>query len=175
MRERRCRTSTCRPHSLGLLVTYSLRDAKAFGINIAGFWGMVVRLLLPFLLLAAAPCWIMRRVGHWALDNASRIDSAVIWFGHLRAITVISTILWLAWLGLVVLLDPWRNLANALLIHDPFIRALLYNGLAVLPPACVLIICDGIAHPDRKSTRLNSSHSQSSYAVFSLKKKKTNT
>src|SRR2546430_10559427 len=28
--------------------------------------------------------------------------------------------------------------------------------------------------PDRKSTRLNSSHSQISYAVFCLKKKKTN-
>src|SRR5688572_31369269 len=34
---------------------------------------------------------------------------------------------------------------------------------AVHPPA---------AHPDRKSTRLNSSHSQISYAVFCLKKKK---
>src|SRR2546427_5969355 len=29
-------------------------------------------------------------------------------------------------------------------------------------------------HPDRKSTRLNSSHSQISYAVFCLKKKKRN-
>src|SRR5688572_31588008 len=29
------------------------------------------------------------------------------------------------------------------------------------------------ARPDRKSTRLNSSHSQISYAVFCLKKKKT--
>src|SRR2546430_7798898 len=29
------------------------------------------------------------------------------------------------------------------------------------------------ADPDRKSTRLNSSHSQISYAVFCLKKKKT--
>src|SRR5688572_32257163 len=32
---------------------------------------------------------------------------------------------------------------------------------------------DGGAGPDRKSTRLNSSHSQISYAVFCLKKKKT--
>src|SRR2546427_6425000 len=30
----------------------------------------------------------------------------------------------------------------------------------------------GAAYPDRKSTRLNSSHSQISYAVFCLKKKK---
>src|SRR5688572_31203694 len=32
-----------------------------------------------------------------------------------------------------------------------------------------------ILHLDRKSTRLNSSHSQISYAVFCLKKKKKNT
>src|SRR3712207_7609834 len=34
--------------------------------------------------------------------------------------------------------------------------------------------CDGAAagHPDRKSTRLNSSHANISYAVFCLKKKK---
>src|SRR5205085_11765728 len=39
-------------------------------------------------------------------------------------------------------------------------------------------LCELNAHPrrevDRKSTRLNSSHSQISYAVFCLKKKKTN-
>src|SRR2546430_9687321 len=33
----------------------------------------------------------------------------------------------------------------------------------------------GFAREDRKSTRLNSSHSQISYAVFCLKKKKTTT
>src|SRR2546430_3343762 len=35
--------------------------------------------------------------------------------------------------------------------------------------------CDGLGalHGDRKSTRLNSSHSQISYAVFCLKKKKS--
>src|SRR5688572_31212546 len=32
--------------------------------------------------------------------------------------------------------------------------------------------CAGLSHADRKSTRLNSSHSQISYAVFCLKKKK---
>src|SRR2546430_10783499 len=32
-----------------------------------------------------------------------------------------------------------------------------------------------LAHPDRKSTRLNSSHSQISYAVFCLKKKNNRT
>src|SRR2546427_11783295 len=37
----------------------------------------------------------------------------------------------------------------------------------------VLLCFDhGVPYPDRKSTRLNSSHSQISYAVFCLKKKK---
>src|SRR5688572_32738834 len=34
--------------------------------------------------------------------------------------------------------------------------------------------CSRDEHSDRKSTRLNSSHSQISYAVFCLKKKKNN-
>src|SRR5258707_3785342 len=33
----------------------------------------------------------------------------------------------------------------------------------------------GLAHEDRKSTRLNSSHANISYAVFCLKKKNTDT
>src|SRR3989475_9326802 len=43
------------------------------------------------------------------------------------------------------------------------------------------VTVDGVGHPlsavftDRKSTRLNSSHSQISYAVFCLKKKKHRT
>src|SRR3712207_7856002 len=32
--------------------------------------------------------------------------------------------------------------------------------------------CEADSHPDRKSTRLNSSHANISYAVFCLKKKK---
>src|SRR2546427_5461385 len=38
-----------------------------------------------------------------------------------------------------------------------------------------LIGSPGLADRDRKSTRLNSSHSQISYAVFCLKKKKNHT
>src|SRR5688572_31652923 len=37
-----------------------------------------------------------------------------------------------------------------------------------------LPLLQGVAGLDRKSTRLNSSHSQISYAVFCLKKKKNN-
>src|SRR2546430_7333516 len=47
--------------------------------------------------------------------------------------------------------------------------------LAALPQALALPRVGGgadAARPDRKSTRLNSSHSQISYAVFCLKKKK---
>src|SRR2546430_10892446 len=46
-----------------------------------------------------------------------------------------------------------------------------------LPDDGLLMPCGGLGAPtvsiDRKSTRLNSSHSQISYAVFCLKKKKT--
>src|SRR2546430_11883877 len=43
---------------------------------------------------------------------------------------------------------------------------------AVFHLAGVSDASDALARPDRKSTRLNSSHSQISYAVFCLKKKK---
>src|SRR2546430_3410469 len=54
--------------------------------------------------------------------------------------------------------DPRRRLSG---LNEPVVRAAL--GLLVLVTLSV---------PDRKSTRLNSSHSQISYAVFCLKKKK---
>src|SRR3712207_8445536 len=41
------------------------------------------------------------------------------------------------------------------------------------PPRLVVVDGEGLGHtPDRKSTRLNSSHANISYAVFCLKKKK---
>src|SRR5256886_4020722 len=49
------------------------------------------------------------------------------------------------------------------------------NGLSLLIGVGSFVISCGAAIPlgrDRKSTRLNSSHSQISYAVFCLKKKK---
>src|SRR2546430_13651840 len=39
----------------------------------------------------------------------------------------------------------------------------------------LILFHEGLAQIDRKSTRLNSSHSQISYAVFCLKKKKNTT
>src|SRR2546430_11618256 len=48
---------------------------------------------------------------------------------------------------------------------------------STLPACCFqwVSIRHRLARPDRKSTRLNSSHSQISYAVFCLKKKKKKT
>src|SRR2546430_12388820 len=44
----------------------------------------------------------------------------------------------------------------------------------IMPMVAVVVGDDVAACRDRKSTRLNSSHSQISYAVFCLKKKKNN-
>src|SRR2546430_8498722 len=51
-------------------------------------------------------------------------------------------------------------------------RTLRRHHHQVLEPADLGEVFGGDALPDRKSTRLNSSHSQISYAVFCLKKKK---
>src|SRR5688572_32499309 len=49
-------------------------------------------------------------------------------------------------------------------------RKVLLRGL---PEVAFRQLSRGARKPDRKSTRLNSSHSQISYAVFCLKKKKS--
>src|SRR3712207_8659313 len=46
-------------------------------------------------------------------------------------------------------------------------------ALAVLRPQVLLLLVAVVPDEDRKSTRLNSSHANISYAVFCLKKKKT--
>src|SRR2546430_7841349 len=45
-------------------------------------------------------------------------------------------------------------------------------AICAAPQRDAALLC-AVESPDRKSTRLNSSHSQISYAVFCLKKKKT--
>src|SRR2546421_5809420 len=55
--------------------------------------------------------------------------------------------------------------------HDLLARAAGRGAQLGLP---VLLGARRHLHPDRKSTRLNSSHDQISYAVFCLKKKKKN-
>src|SRR5688572_31802625 len=65
--------------------------------------------------------------------------------------------------------DPEVVLADAGYWHQRQIQQIASEGITVLVPP------DGGLRKgarDRKSTRLNSSHSQISYAVFCLKKKK---
>src|SRR2546427_5791575 len=51
-------------------------------------------------------------------------------------------------------------------------RLAVRHAVAQFGEYLLLGACDVLAPGDRKSTRLNSSHSQISYAVFCLKKKK---
>src|SRR3712207_7920544 len=54
----------------------------------------------------------------------------------------------------------------------PEVPAHLSSTLASMGSAMPYGIAAKLLHPDRKSTRLNSSHANISYAVFCLKKKK---
>src|SRR2546430_5959226 len=65
---------------------------------------------------------------------------------------------------------------NRRLCVAPSVREQTKHCERVLAREIHLAICDrGDGELDRKSTRLNSSHSQISYAVFCLKKKKPKT
>src|SRR2546430_11687740 len=67
-------------------------------------------------------------------------------------------------------LFPYTTLfRSALLAAEAAAQATTLNGDAVR--AHTERVCDDVLHLDRKSTRLNSSHSQISYAVFCLQKK----
>src|SRR2546430_11394955 len=63
-------------------------------------------------------------------------------------------------------LFPYTTLFRSTTLH------VLDEPVSVTPPSSGPI-SPGSSSTDRKSTRLNSSHSQISYAVFCLKKKKT--
>src|SRR2546430_6755054 len=78
-------------------------------------------------------------------------------------------------------LFPYTTLFRSLLVIGHVSAGLLNRQRSRLLPDRVDIarligdVGDVHVDQDRKSTRLNSSHSQISYAVFCLKKKKTNT
>src|SRR5258707_5168462 len=67
-------------------------------------------------------------------------------------------------------LFPYTTLFRSLPLQFPAAAPLLGQGRCVAP-----FIAAGDALQDRKSTRLNSSHANISYAVFCLKKKKHST
>src|SRR3712207_8961878 len=65
------------------------------------------------------------------------------------------------------------SLHDALPILEVAVRALRQWGIteALVAPDMPLAVADRLRAEDRKSTRLNSSHANISYAVFCLKKK----
>src|SRR3712207_7461805 len=68
-----------------------------------------------------------------------------------------------------------NSLGGGLHLSNPQVDALLAQaGIAAQRRAETLTLPEwaALAHADRKSTRLNSSHANISYAVFCLKKKK---
>src|SRR5688572_32293650 len=71
-------------------------------------------------------------------------------------------------------LFPYTTLFRSLLVSLPS-TATAWPSTVVVPwaePTDDATVCEPPPMIDRKSTRLNSSHSQISYAVFCLKKKK---
>src|SRR2546427_3542513 len=67
-------------------------------------------------------------------------------------------------------LFPYRRSSD--LSPDNVTQRLLAHVPLLLHPEPHSVVVVGMGTGDRKSTRLNSSHSQISYAVFCLKKKK---
>src|SRR3712207_7717105 len=77
-------------------------------------------------------------------------------------------------------LFPYTTLFRSIRVQNPF--GTVWNGLTSADPAdsarvwfavaALAVVAVGAVTGDRKSTRLNSSHANISYAVFCLKKKK---
>src|SRR2546427_2125485 len=65
---------------------------------------------------------------------------------------------------------PYARTSDRFIMHPGRIAAMKRLVLALIATYACSALPQG--YPDRKSTRLNSSHSQISYAVFCLKKKK---
>src|SRR2546430_4687627 len=72
-------------------------------------------------------------------------------------------------------LFPYTTLfrSRTALARAPHQEEDLMRKLTITPCVIAACVAGACGDKDRKSTRLNSSHSQISYAVFCLKKKKT--
>src|SRR5688572_31304951 len=90
----------------------------------------------------------------------SRLSTATFFFFNAPATTEIYTLSLHDALPILRLTCEWITLYLAL-VPDELVGDVIFAEIKVAGPAL-----------DRKSTRLNSSHSQISYAVFCLKKKK---
>src|SRR3989475_9278497 len=80
---------------------------------------------------------------------------------------LLSVILFAPFVGAAVLATPWVSNRQPLRVRQ---LAALFSGVSFFASFYLLFAFDW-QQGDRKSTRLNSSHSQISYAVFCLKKK----
>src|SRR5260221_5067797 len=69
-------------------------------------------------------------------------------------------------------LFPYTTLFRSRKFRTLVLRALRPSAVKTRPLVVKLIIFNELRQADRKSTRLNSSHTVISYAVFCLKKKK---
>src|SRR2546430_12430630 len=71
-------------------------------------------------------------------------------------------------------LFPYTTLFRSLMIRKGMALVGVGTGIGILVSLGLPKLAAAEFEKDRKSTRLNSSHSQISYAVFCLKKKKNN-
>src|SRR2546422_4394162 len=72
-------------------------------------------------------------------------------------------------------LFPYTTLFRSQLHHDRSHLRFLHSPRRILPHYGLRVPSRLVREPDRKSTRLNSSHGYISYAVFCLKKKSRQT
>src|SRR3712207_4904794 len=135
-----------------LTISVEAFDDIDVGAAIGSLIGVLVLIAVPVLLLGAVSPWAIRL-------SVLRVDDAGRTAGGLYALSTIGSLLgtWLSTLVLIPLIGTQRTF-----IAMAFAVALV--AAVVLPKRMLLV-------PDRKSTRLNSSHANISYAVFCLKKK----
>jgi len=113
--------------------------------------GWILR-LLPFALLATVPLVWFRRFFENALVSVESKEAVAIWYGTLRALKIVSTALWLLWVGGVLVLDPWRATADALRL-GLVLKVALHNGLTLLGPSLILAAIDVMSYPVIRQVR----------------------
>src|SRR2546421_1361406 len=131
---------------LGLVIGRFRIVEAAFGIYVTAGYAMPLVALVPLLIL-------------W-LGLGFAVKAAVVFLMSLFPICINT------WLGVTAVPKSLIEVGKSFVASDAVILRRI-----VLPATLPYIMADRKAE-DRKSTRLNSSHDQISYAVFCLKKKK---